>query len=115
MNSLLEENETVKSIFFFNLNYFNHRERELLTEFAANNGLELVNKDTTTWTNGNPETLIDHCLTTKHQTFDTTVIEQLSGSDHFTQVFLSSMDIDYENIKTQFFLTGILEILLELV
>ena len=50
-------------------NYFNHREKKLLTEFAANNGLELVNKNTPTWTNGNQETLIDHCLTTKQQFF----------------------------------------------
>ena len=41
--------------------------------------------------------MIDHCLTTKHQIFDTTLIEQVLGSDHFTQVFLSSLDIDYEN------------------
>ena len=74
-----------------------------MTEFASNNGLEIVNKNTPTWTNGNQETLIDHCLTTKHQIFDTTVIEQLFGSDHFTQVFFSSLDIDYENNKTQFF------------
>ena len=87
----------------YNINFFNQREKELLTEFASNNGLEIVNKNTPTWTNGNQETLIDHCLTTKHQIFDTTVIEQLFGSDHFTQVFFSSLDIDYENNKTQFF------------
>ena len=58
--------------------------------------------------------MIDHCLTTKHQIFDTTVIEQLFGSDHFTQIFLSSLDIDYENNKTRFF-TGILANLLELI
>ena len=74
-----------------------------MTEFASNNGLDIVNKNTPTWTNGNQETLIDHCLTTKHQIFDTTVIEQLFGSDHFTQIFLSSLDIDYENNKTHFF------------
>ena len=90
----------------YNINFFNQREKELLTEFASNNGLEIVNKTTPTWTNGNQETLIDHCLTTKHQIFDTTVIEQLFGSDHFTQVFFSSLDIDYENNKTQFFLPG---------
>ena len=87
----------------YNINFFNQRERELLTEFASNNGLDIVNKNTPTWTNGIQETLIDHCLTTKHQIFDTTVIEQLFGSDHFTQIFLSSLDIDYENNKTQFF------------
>ena len=32
----------------YNINYFNHRERDLKTEFAANNGLELVNKNTPT-------------------------------------------------------------------
>ena len=77
-----------------------------MTEFASNNGLEIVNKNTPTWTNGNQETLIDHCLTPNHQILDTTVIEQLFGSDHFTQVFLSSLDIDYEDNKTQFFLPG---------
>ena len=87
----------------YNIIFFNQREKELLTEFASNNALEIVNKNTPTWTNGNQETLIDHCLTTKHQIFDTTVIEQLFGSDHFTQVFFSSMDIDFENNKTQFF------------
>ena len=86
----------------YNINFFNQNEKELLTEFASNNGLEIVNKITPTWTNGNQETLFDRCLTTKHQIFDTTVIEQFFGSDHFTQVFLSSLDIDYEN-KTQFF------------
>ena len=85
------------------INFFNRREREFLTEFASNNGLDIVNKITSTWTNGNQGTLIDHCLTTKHQIFDTTVIEQLFGSDHFTQIFLSALDIDYENNKTQFF------------
>ena len=63
----------------------------------------MVNKNTPTWTNGNQETLIDHCFTTKHQIFDTTVIKQLFGSDHFTQIFLLSLDIDYKNNKTQFF------------
>ena len=87
----------------YNINFFNQREKELLTEFASNNGLEIVNKNTPTWTNGNQETLIDHCLTTKHQIFDTTVIEQLFGTDHFTQVFLSSLDIDYENNEAQSF------------
>ena len=86
----------------YNINFFNQRERELLTEFASNNGLDIVNKNTPNWTNGNQETLIDHCLTTKHQILDTNVIEQLFGSDHFTQIFLSSLDIDYEN-ETQFF------------
>ena len=90
----------------YNINFFNQRERELLTEFASNNELDIVNKNTPTWTNGNQETLIDHCLTTKHQIFDTTVFEQLFGSDHLTQIFLSSLDIDYENNKTQFFLQG---------
>ena len=70
-------------------------------------------KNTPTWTNGNQETLIDHCLTTNYQTFDATVIEQLFGIDHFTQVLFSSLDIDYENNKTQFF-TGILANLPEL-
>ena len=88
---------------YYNINFFNQRKRELLTEFASNNGLDIVNKNTPTWTNGNQETLIDHCLSTKHQIFDTTVIEQLFGIDHFTQIFLSSLDIDYENTKMQFF------------
>ena len=74
----------------YDINFFNQRERELWTEFASNNGLDIVNKNTPTGTNGNQETLIDHCLATKHQIFDTTVIERLFGSDHFTQNFLSS-------------------------
>ena len=49
----------------YKVNYFNQK-KEFLTEFASNNGLELVNKYTPTWTNGNQETLADHCLTTKH-------------------------------------------------
>ena len=91
----------------YNINFFNQSEKELLTEFASDNGLEIVNKNTPTWTNGNQETLIEHCLTTKHhQILDTTVVEQLFRSDHFTQVFLSSLDIDFEDNKTQFFLPG---------
>ena len=86
----------------YNINYFNHRAGELVTEFDANNGRELVNENTPTWTNGNKKTPIDHCLTTKHQKFDTTVIEELFGTDRFTQIFLSSLNVDYENIKMQF-------------
>ena len=97
----------------YKVNYFNQK-KEFLTEFASNNGLELVNKNTPTWTNGNQETLVDHCLTTKHHVFDTTLIEQLFGSDSFTHFFLSSLDIDYENTKTKFFI-GILENLSELI
>ena len=74
-----------------------------MTEFAANKGLELVNRNAPTWKNGIQETLIDHCLTIKHQIFDTTVIEHLFGSDYFTQIFLSSLGIDSDNNKTQFF------------
>ena len=85
-----------------------------MTEFVSNKGLEILNKNTPTWTNGNQDTLLDHCLTTKHQFFDTTVIEQLFESDHLTQVFFSSLDIDYENNKTKFFI-GILANLLKLI
>ena len=63
-----------------------------MTELASNNELELVNKYTRTWTNGNHGTLIDHRLTTPHKIFDIIVIEQLFGSDHilgFSQTFTS--------------------------
>ena len=46
-----------------------------MTEFASNNCLQLIKNNTPTWTNGNQDALIDHCLTTKYKNFDTTVIK----------------------------------------
>ena len=65
-----------------------------MTELASNNELELVNKYTRTWTNGNHGTLIDQSLITPHKIFDINVIEQLFGSDHilgFCQNFYLSV------------------------
>ena len=67
-----------------NLNYLQQNEKRFLTEFVLNNGLEMVNKSQPTLTNGNSEILIDHCIATKNQIFDTITLEDLFGDDHFS-------------------------------
>ena len=94
----------------YNINFFNEREKELLTEFASNNGLEIVNKNTPTWTNGNRETLIDHCLTTKRQLLSSSYLEVITlhkfSFRHWTLIMKTT--------KRNFF-TEILANLLELI
>ena len=101
----LEDNFLTDNVELFgdyDISFFNQRERGLLKEFASKNGLEIVNKNTPNWTNGNQKTLIDHCLTTKHQIFDTTVIEQLFGSDHFTQISFCLWTLIMKTTKRSF-------------
>ena len=80
----------------YNINFNDRKDEDMLQDFAANNALNLVNTCHPTWTNGSKTTLIDHCLTSKNQIYNTIPVEPLFKSDHFTLIYFSSIEIDDE-------------------
>ena len=86
----------------YNTNIFEKNGKESLEKFASNSNLKIVNETEASWTNGSKSTLIDHCLTSKHQVFQTITVEQMFGSDHFTKIYLSSLSTDKFSRNTFF-------------
>ena len=80
----------------YNINFNDRKDEDMLQDFAANNALNLVNTCHPTWTNGSKTTLIDHCLTSKNQIYNTIPVEPLFKSDHFTLIYFSSIEIEDE-------------------
>ena len=84
----------------YNINFNDRKDEDMLQDFAANNALNLVNTCHPTWTNGSKTTLIDHCLTSKNQIYNTIPVEPLFKSDHFTLIYLSSIEI-YDELQNE--------------
>ena len=55
-----------------------------------------------TWTNGEKFSLIDNCFISKHQIFETDIIESILENDHFTVVYQSLFTIELKQQNTEY-------------
>ena len=86
----------------YNINILKETGKQLLNNIIADNGLQFVNTKKTTWTNGKKLSLIDHCFISKHQIFETDIIESILDNDHFTIVYQSSLKLEWKKQNTEY-------------